>query len=160
MACNPGRPGGGRIRCRKSRPVAATCSPTWRCRMPTRRWPRPNWPGGFASILAERKLTQARAAAVLGMDQPKVSALVRGKLDGFSTDRLFRFLNVLGQDVEISSGRDDGTRSRHRPAWSLIDRENWGQAASLFFSQAEPRTGKHADVHTRRLRRTRPGQAP
>jgi predicted XRE-type DNA-binding protein len=52
-------------------------------------------------LLSERKLTQARAAAVLGIDQPKVSALVRGKLDGFSTDRLFRFLNALGQDVEI-----------------------------------------------------------
>jgi predicted XRE-type DNA-binding protein len=51
--------------------------------------------------LAERKLTQARAAAILGIDQPKVSALIRGKLDGFSTDRLFRFLNALGQDVEI-----------------------------------------------------------
>jgi predicted XRE-type DNA-binding protein len=55
----------------------------------------------ICAILSERKLTQARAAAVLGIDQPKVSALVRGKLDGFSTDRLFRFLNALGQDVEI-----------------------------------------------------------
>jgi predicted XRE-type DNA-binding protein len=55
----------------------------------------------ICAILAERKLTQARAASVLGIDQPKISALVRGKLDGFSTDRLFRFLNALGQDVEI-----------------------------------------------------------
>ena len=53
------------------------------------------------AILAERKWTQARAAAILGIDQPKVSALLRGKLDGFSTARLFRFLNALGQDVEI-----------------------------------------------------------
>jgi predicted XRE-type DNA-binding protein len=53
------------------------------------------------AILAARKLTQAQAAAILGIDQPKVSALIRGKLDGFSTDRLFRFLNALGQDVEI-----------------------------------------------------------
>jgi hypothetical protein len=35
------------------------------------------------------------------LDQPKVSALLRGKLDGFSTDRLFRFLNAPGRDVEI-----------------------------------------------------------
>lgn len=55
----------------------------------------------ICAILSARNLTQARAAAVLGIDQPKVSALVRGKLDGFSTDRLFRFLNALGQDVEI-----------------------------------------------------------
>jgi predicted XRE-type DNA-binding protein len=55
----------------------------------------------ICTILSERKLTQARAAALLGVDQPKVSALIRGKLGGFSTDRLFRFLNALGQDVEI-----------------------------------------------------------
>jgi predicted XRE-type DNA-binding protein len=55
----------------------------------------------ICSILAERKLTQARAAAMLGVDQPKISALIRGRLDGFSTERLFRFLNALGQDVEI-----------------------------------------------------------
>src|SRR4051794_11182301 len=53
-------------------------------------------------ILTERKLTQMRAAKVLGIDQPKVSALLRGKLDGFSIGRLFRFLNALGRDVEIS----------------------------------------------------------
>ncbi|HEY2158649.1 MAG TPA: helix-turn-helix transcriptional regulator [Isosphaeraceae bacterium] len=55
----------------------------------------------ICDLLAERRLTQAKAAAVLGVDQPKVSALMRGKLDGFSTDRLFRFLNALGRDVEI-----------------------------------------------------------
>jgi predicted XRE-type DNA-binding protein len=42
----------------------------------------------IADIIAERKLTQVRAAKLLGIDQPKVSALLRGKLDGFSTDRL------------------------------------------------------------------------
>ncbi len=55
----------------------------------------------ISDIIAERKLTQVRAAKLLGIDQPKVSALLRGKLDGFSTDRLFRFLNTLGVDVEI-----------------------------------------------------------
>lgn len=55
----------------------------------------------ICDIIAERKLTQTRAAAILGIDQPKVSALMRGKLDGFSLDRLFRFLNALGRDVEI-----------------------------------------------------------
>lgn len=52
-------------------------------------------------ILAARKLSQTQAAAILRIDQPKVSALIRGRLEGFSTDRLFRFLNALGQDVEI-----------------------------------------------------------
>jgi predicted XRE-type DNA-binding protein len=46
-------------------------------------------------------MTQAEAAELLGIDQPKISALVNGKLSGFSTARLFRFLNALGQDVEI-----------------------------------------------------------
>src|SRR3954453_1653755 len=56
----------------------------------------------ISDIISERKLTQARAAKLLGIDQPKVSALLKGKLEGFSIDRLFRFLNALGRDVEIS----------------------------------------------------------
>jgi predicted XRE-type DNA-binding protein len=56
----------------------------------------------ICDIIAERKLTQTKAASVLGIDQPKISALMRGKLDGFSIDRLFRFLNALGRDVEIA----------------------------------------------------------
>jgi predicted XRE-type DNA-binding protein len=55
----------------------------------------------ICDILAERKLTQVKAAAMLGIDQPKISALMRGRLEGFSSDRLFRFLNALGSDVEI-----------------------------------------------------------
>src|SRR5438128_613758 len=53
-------------------------------------------------LIAERKLTQAKAAQALGIDQPKVSALVRGRVEGYSIDRLFRFLNALGQRVEIT----------------------------------------------------------
>ena len=55
----------------------------------------------ICDIIEERKLTQTEAASLLGIDQPKISALMRGKLDGFSLDRLFRFLNALGRDVEI-----------------------------------------------------------
>lgn len=55
----------------------------------------------ICEIIAERGLTQARAARILGVDQPKVSALVHGRLGGFSSDRLFRFLNALDADVEI-----------------------------------------------------------
>ena len=55
----------------------------------------------ISRIIEEHELTQAQAAEVLGIDQPKVSALVRGRLDGFSIERLTRFLNALGQDVEI-----------------------------------------------------------
>lgn len=52
-------------------------------------------------IITQRKLNQLQAAEVLGIDQPKVSALRRGKLTGFSTERSFRFLNALGCDVQI-----------------------------------------------------------
>ncbi len=55
----------------------------------------------ISTILARRRLSQTRAAAVLGIDQPKVSALVRGRLSGFSLERLLRFLQALQQDVEI-----------------------------------------------------------
>ena len=41
------------------------------------------------------------AAEILGVDQSKISALARGRLEGFSIERLFKFLILLGQDVEI-----------------------------------------------------------
>jgi predicted XRE-type DNA-binding protein len=52
-------------------------------------------------IIKKRHLTQAKAAELLGIDQPKVSALIRGRLSGFSMERLFHFLNALGRDVDI-----------------------------------------------------------
>ena len=55
----------------------------------------------ISEIVTKRHINQAEAAELLGLDQPKVSALMRGKLTGFSTERLFRFLNALGHDVEI-----------------------------------------------------------
>lgn len=48
-----------------------------------------------------RGLTQAEAAELLGVAQPDVSNLVRGRLSGYSIERLTRLLNALGQDVEI-----------------------------------------------------------
>ena len=55
----------------------------------------------ITALIAKSGLTQAGAADVLKIDQPKVSALVRGRLAGFSLDRLVRFLVLLGSDVEI-----------------------------------------------------------
>ncbi len=49
-----------------------------------------------------KKLTQAKAAKILKISQPKVSLLLRGYLTDFSLERLLRFLNDLGQDVYIS----------------------------------------------------------
>jgi predicted XRE-type DNA-binding protein len=53
-------------------------------------------------LIAERRLTQSKAAELLGLDQPKVSGLVRGRVEGYTIDRLFRFLIALGQRVEIT----------------------------------------------------------
>ena len=55
----------------------------------------------IGQIIDSAGLTQMQAARRLGIDQPKVSALLHGRLAGFSIERLFRFLNDLGQDVEI-----------------------------------------------------------
>lgn len=52
-------------------------------------------------IIKKKKLTQAAAAKIMGINQPKVSALMRRKLDGFSVERLIHFLNTLGQDIDI-----------------------------------------------------------
>jgi predicted XRE-type DNA-binding protein len=53
------------------------------------------------AMIERRGLTQAEAAQLLEVDQPKISALKRGRLAGFSLDRLVRFLVLLGNDVEI-----------------------------------------------------------
>ena len=58
------------------------------------------------------KLTQAEAARLLGIDQPKVSRLLRGDLYGFSTEQMMRFLNDLGQDVAINVRPKPKSRSR------------------------------------------------
>ena len=51
--------------------------------------------------IKRRRLTQAEAARLVGIDQPKISALMNGRLTGFSSDRLLRCLTALGQDVDI-----------------------------------------------------------
>jgi len=52
-------------------------------------------------IVRERRLTQARAAALLGISQPDVSRLLRGNFRDYSVERLLRLLTSLGRDVEI-----------------------------------------------------------
>ena len=55
----------------------------------------------ISMIIGTQRLTQAEAARRLGVDQPKVSSLIRGRLEGFSIDRLLRFLVALDRDIEI-----------------------------------------------------------
>lgn len=53
------------------------------------------------TLIQEKGLTQTAAAQLLDIDQPKISALNTGNLSGFSIERLFRYLNILGQDIII-----------------------------------------------------------
>jgi predicted XRE-type DNA-binding protein len=53
-------------------------------------------------VVKRRRLTQLAAAKLMKIDQPKVSALLNGRLANFSSDRLMRLLTALGQDVEIT----------------------------------------------------------
>jgi predicted XRE-type DNA-binding protein len=61
-------------------------------------------------VLQARKLSQVQAAELLGIDQPKVSALLRGHFKGYSQERLIGFLTKLGMDVEIVVRSKSGKR--------------------------------------------------
>lgn len=62
--------------------------------------------------IARRGLTQSEAASLMGIDQPKVSHLLRGRFRGFSIERLTMFLARLGRDVDIVVRRAKGPRHR------------------------------------------------
>src|SRR5436189_6478276 len=75
-------------------------------------------------VLEGRELSQADAAKVLGITQPKVSALRHYKLAGFSVERLMNLLTTLDQDVEIVIRRKPRSRKAGRisvvAAWSEL----------------------------------------
>ena len=68
----------------------------------------------ISDIITGRHLTQTEAADLLGTSQPKVSNLMNGRLDGFSLERLARFLNTLDRDVEIVVRRRPRSRKDAR----------------------------------------------
>lgn len=55
----------------------------------------------IADLIVSNKYTQQEAAKILKIRQPKVCALMSGKLEGFSIERLLKFLIRLDQDVKI-----------------------------------------------------------
>ena len=65
-------------------------------------------------IIKDRRLSQTDAAAMLEINQPKISALANYQLEGFSVERLMRFLNALGRDVEIVVHRKPKSRKLGR----------------------------------------------
>jgi predicted XRE-type DNA-binding protein len=78
--------------------------------------------------IGEKGLTQSEAAAILGIDQPRVSALAKGRLSLFSLEKLMGFSSKLGSQVEIRIGLparrnparlrvvDLSTIGKHQPA--------------------------------------------
>jgi predicted XRE-type DNA-binding protein len=65
----------------------------------------------ISTFIDERGLTQREAAELLGIDQPKVSAITRGRLTDFSLERLLTLVTRLGMDIEIVVGpRQAGDR--------------------------------------------------
>jgi predicted XRE-type DNA-binding protein len=65
-------------------------------------------------VVEHRGLTQAAAATLLGLSQPKVSALRNYKLAGFSVERLMNLLTALDQDIEIVIRRKARSRKGGR----------------------------------------------
>lgn len=66
----------------------------------------------ISTVIGQRKLTQVQAAQILGVDQPKISALLRGRVTGFSVERLLRFLLALDRNVEIVVREKPTTQAR------------------------------------------------
>jgi predicted XRE-type DNA-binding protein len=65
-------------------------------------------------VVEHRGLTQEAAATLLGLSQPKVSALRNYKLAGFSVERLMNLLTALDQDIEIVIRRKARSRKGGR----------------------------------------------
>ena len=55
----------------------------------------------IGGLIRKLDMNQADVAERLGVDQPKVSMLLRGRLKDFSIERLFRFVHALEQDIKI-----------------------------------------------------------
>lgn len=64
-------------------------------------------------IIEKRRLQQTEAGKILGINQPKVSSLMHGRLEGFSIERLFTFLIRLDQDIKIIIKEKPKSRKDH-----------------------------------------------
>jgi predicted XRE-type DNA-binding protein len=104
-------------------------------------------------ILAARHLSQTRAARQLGINQPKISALSRYRLHGFSVERLMHFLARLGCDIEIIIRQRPSSRSKNPPASSSPRRRDSSAVPALCRSRegwAAPKKSKSKSKSSRR----------
>jgi predicted XRE-type DNA-binding protein len=68
----------------------------------------------IADLIAEEGLTQAEAAARMGMSQPDVSKMLKGQFRPLSLERLIRCLIAMGQTVTIEVKGHSGRKARPR----------------------------------------------
>jgi predicted XRE-type DNA-binding protein len=66
----------------------------------------------IAELIEQKGWNQTETARRIGVDQPKVSNLLRGRLSGFSSDRLFAILNKLGHSVEVRISAKERTPAK------------------------------------------------
>lgn len=90
----------------------------------------------ITAVMREQELTQAALAEKLGVDQPRVSLIVRGQLKAFSLDRLMELVNRLNLDIEI---RVTPNPESTRPAHTVVhyQEEGEGLAAIPIATHAE-----------------------
>jgi predicted XRE-type DNA-binding protein len=55
----------------------------------------------IGQMIEKGRLTQTQAATKMGLKQPDVSKILRGRFEGFSLERLLLFVRLLGSDIEI-----------------------------------------------------------
>lgn len=53
-------------------------------------------------FVKDNKLTQAQAAKIFGVTQPRISDLLRGKINLFSLDSLVNMVAAIGAEIELS----------------------------------------------------------
>ena len=68
----------------------------------------------ISRAIVERGLTQVEAAKAMEIDQAKVSAITRGRITGFSVERLMKFVAALGWDIDIEMRPSQHERGRVR----------------------------------------------
>lgn len=68
----------------------------------------------ISQLIESKGWTQVQTAERVGLDQPKISNLMHGRLSGFSADRLFAILNRLGHNVEVRiSSKEQSPEETH-----------------------------------------------
>jgi len=85
----------------------------------------------IAQLIEQKGWTQTQTAGRIGLDQPKVLHLLRGRLSGFSVDRLFAVLNRLGHSVEVRiSAKERAPEKTHTRVMGKLQLERTrGQSA-------------------------------